>query len=96
VKFRTRLGTALLIKALPDNGVTIPMGAEVFDDKNTSIGLAGQGGQIYVRVEQPKGNLTVRWGEGNNYCVLPYAIKESDKKSALVNVTTHCNSPLKG
>ena len=96
VKFRTRLGTALLIKAIPDNGVTIPMGAEVFDEQNKSIGLAGQGGQIYVRVEQPQGNLTVRWGEGNNYCVLPYAIKESDKKSALVNVTVRCNTPLKG
>ncbi|MCS3429830.1 outer membrane usher protein [Klebsiella sp. BIGb0407] len=92
VKFRTRLGTALLIKAIPKNGVTIPMGAEVYDEQNQSIGLAGQGGQIYVRVEQPEGKLTVRWGEGSDYCVLPYAIKESDKKTALVNITADCNT----
>jgi len=91
VKFRTRLGTALLIKAIPESGIEIPMGAEVFDEHNQSIGLAGQGGQIYVRVEQPKGQLTVRWGEGDAYCVLPYEIKGNDEKAPLTNLTVRCN-----
>ena len=96
VKFRTRMGTALLIKAIPENGVAIPMGAEVYDEQDQSIGLAGQGGQIYVRVEQPQGRLTVRWGEGNAYCVLPYNIQGSDEKAPLVNLTIRCNPSLKG
>jgi len=96
VKFRTRMGTALLIKAIPENGVAIPMGAEVYDEQDQSIGLAGQGGQIYVRVEQPQGRLTVRWGEGKAYCVLPYNIQGSDEKAPLVNLTIRCNPSLKG
>jgi len=95
VKFRTRIGTALLIKAIPENSVAIPMGAEVYDEQNQSIGLAGQGGQIYVRVEKPEGRLTVRWGE-DAYCVLPYNLTGTDTKSSLVNLTVRCNSSLKG
>lgn len=96
VKFRTRIGTALLIKTITENGLTIPMGAEVFNDRNESIGLAGQGGQIYVRVEQPEGKLIVRWGEGDAYCILPYSIQGQDNKTALVNLTIHCQQPAKG
>jgi len=95
VKFRTRIGTALLIKAIPKNDIAIPMGAEVYDEQNQPIGLAGQGGQIYVRVERPEGTLTVRWGE-NAYCVLPYNLTGTDTKSSLVNLTVRCNSSLKG
>lgn len=96
VKFRTRIGTALLIKTITENGLTIPMGAEVFNDRNESIGLAGQGGQIYVRVEHPEGKLIVRWGEGDAYCILPYSIQGQDNKTALVNLTIHCQQPAKG
>lgn len=96
IKFRTRIGTALLIKTITENGMVIPMGAQVYDDQNEPIGLAGQGGQIYVRVEQPVGKLTVRWGAGNTDCVLPYNLEGIDENVPLVNLTVRCNTSMKG
>jgi outer membrane usher protein len=40
------------------------MGADVFDSAGNEIGMVGQGGQIYARVEDNTGKLTVKWGAG--------------------------------
>lgn len=96
VKFRTRTGAALLIKTITDSGMTIPMGAQVYDSQDQLVGITGQGGQIYVRVEQHEGVLTARWGNGNAYCALPYKIKENDINQPLINMTVHCNNSSKG
>lgn len=96
VKFRTRTGAALLIKAITDSGMAIPMGAQVYDSQSNLVGITGQSGQIYVRVDQPEGVLTARWGDGNAYCALPYKIKENEINQPLINMTVPCNNSLKG
>ncbi|MDF7680626.1 fimbrial biogenesis outer membrane usher protein [Enterobacteriaceae bacterium ESL0689] len=91
VKFRTRSGAALLIKTLMKNGSSLPMGAEVYNAKNEVVGITGQGGQVYVRVEQTKGKLWVR--HGHNQCVIPYDLTNKDTKSPLINLTLDCIDP---
>lgn len=93
VVFRTRIGTALLIKAIVPAGSNIPLGAQVYDENNENIGIAGQDGQIYVRVSEPTGKLTVRWGEGDQYCILPYQFIPADSNDTLINLTANCISP---
>lgn len=96
VVFRTRTGTALLIKATAPAGGSIPLGAQVYNADNEEIGITGQGGQIYVRVPQTTGTLTVRWGEGEQYCTLPYQFKPAEKKDTLINLTAQCIAPTSG
>lgn len=96
VVFRTRIGTALLIKAISPPDSPIPLGAQVYDTDGEAVGVAGQNGQIYVRVSKPTGKLTVLWGEGDRYCVLPYQLSAKDSKETLVNLTARCMAPDSG
>ncbi|SNY58545.1 fimbria/pilus outer membrane usher protein [Enterobacter sp. CC120223-11] len=72
VKYETKTGTPVLVNATI-NGVPVPFGAEVLDAKGRSVGSAGQGGQVYARVEAEQGALTVRWGkEATEQCQIRY------------------------
>lgn len=93
VVFRTRPGKALLIKSRMADGSELPMGADVLDENNTVVGIAGQGGQIYLRTEQTKGHLSVRWGEGaNDSCQLPFDISGKDSNSPIIRLNETCQS----
>lgn len=93
VVFRTRPGKALLIKSRLSDGSTPPMGADVLDEKNTVIGIAGQGGQIYLRTEQTKGRLSVRWGDGpQEHCQLPFDIRGAKSNSPIIRLNETCQS----
>ncbi|WP_028631745.1 fimbria/pilus outer membrane usher protein [Pseudomonas parafulva] len=73
VTFKTLAGHALLIRTTLANGTHPPLGADVVDGHGTTIGLVGQGGQVYARAEGEKGRLHVRWGErAEDGCWLPY------------------------
>lgn len=61
LKFKTENGRALIVHATLQNGQTLPFGAEVFNEKGTSLGVVGQGGQILVRGVNQSGELSVRW-----------------------------------
>ena len=72
VKYGTRTGTPVLVNATV-NGEPVPFGAEVLDEQGRSVGSAGQGGQVYARVEKDQGALTVRWGQGaDQHCEVRY------------------------
>ncbi|MGR7254656.1 fimbria/pilus outer membrane usher protein [Klebsiella aerogenes] len=72
VKYGTRTGTPVLVNATV-NGEPVPFGAEVLDEHGRSVGSAGQGGQVYARVEKDQGALTVRWGQGaSQHCEVRY------------------------
>lgn len=90
VKFRTRTGTALLIQAVTSQGAAIPMGAQVYNEKNESVGIAGQGGQIYARAEKSKGVFRIRWGGKSEQCLLSYSLTEDQLQQPLVNLTEKC------
>lgn len=89
--FRTRTGYALLINTHVDNSKVIPIGAEVYDMKNNLLGIAGQGGQIYVRVSTISGTLHVQWSEDKAPCLIYYQLNNKQIQQALINIKTRCS-----
>lgn len=91
MSFATRFGQALLIEATQESGQPIPMGAAVSAADDPEIGVVGQGGQIYARVSEKSGNLTVRWGSSDeDSCVLSYDISNADWNQDLVRRKDIC------
>gem|GEM_PF-5470555 len=81
LKYPTVSGRSILIQVKLPNGELLPFGAEAFDDKGTSIGLAGQGGSIFVRTaDADSGKLTIKWGsKAEDQCHLSYQLQPRDK-----------------
>lgn len=63
VKFTTTSGKAALINTTLPDGDQPPMGADVTDGHGESVGMVGQGGQIYARLAEQSGVLFVQWGQ---------------------------------
>ncbi|MEW9571972.1 fimbria/pilus outer membrane usher protein [Rhodanobacter sp. Si-c] len=61
LKFKTESGRTIIVDAHMPNGNALPFGAEVFNEKGTSLGVVGQAGQILVRGVEQSGRLSVRW-----------------------------------
>lgn len=98
LKFKTENGRALIVHATLENGEALPFGAEVFNDKGTSLGVVGQGGQILVRGVTQSGLLTVRWDDNGaaQSCSFNYALAARTKgKKAKVfeEIQTICKRP---
>ena len=75
VTFPTRVGYGLLVDTRLPDGHATPFGAEVSDQSGAVIGSVGQGGQLYARVGQRQGRLTVRWGsQAGQRCQLQYQL----------------------
>ncbi|MEI2265567.1 fimbria/pilus outer membrane usher protein [Erwinia sp. CGal63] len=74
LKYNTRHGRALLITATYE-GEPVAFGAEVLDSKGTHVGMVGQGGEIYARVQEESDRLRVKWGDSPDMqCSLNYAV----------------------
>lgn len=87
--FRTKMGTAMLIKVSTLQGKEIPMGSTVVDEGRNPAGIAGQGGQIYVRAEKNSGYFSVNWGD-NQQCHIPYSLTDADRRMSLVTFSASC------
>lgn len=91
IKFKTHSGNALLIKAVLANDEAVPMGSDVLNEEGHVIGMVGQGSQAYLRSEQPKGTLTLRWGDRpEDRCALRYDVTDRDLGQPLLRVTSEC------
>ncbi|WP_114239289.1 fimbria/pilus outer membrane usher protein [Dyella sp. C9] len=91
VVFRTRSGNALLIRTRLSDGRALPMGTEVYDESGKIIGMVGQGGQVYVRSDQARGMLDLRWGEGvSDRCTLPYDLAGQDLSRPIIRLQHVC------
>ncbi|WP_202300962.1 fimbria/pilus outer membrane usher protein [Dryocola clanedunensis] len=95
VKYGTKSGTPILVNATV-NGDPVPFGAEVLDAEGRSVGTAGQGGQIYARVEKDQGALTVRWGKNSaQTCKIRYhlmPVGSTQKGNRLQTFTSECEA----
>jgi outer membrane usher protein len=65
MKFKTESGRALIVRARLQSGEALPFGAEVFNEKGTSLGVVGQAGQILLRGVDQSGKLNVHWQDDN-------------------------------
>jgi len=93
VVFKTRSGNALLIRARMADGQAVPLGTEVYDAADSIVGMVGQGSQVYVRTEQPKGRLTLKWGDHDSeQCGLPYDTAGLDLDQPLIKLDAVCAS----
>ncbi|MDF3863928.1 fimbrial biogenesis outer membrane usher protein [Pseudomonas denitrificans (nom. rej.)] len=73
VRFDTVSGHALLIQSHQADGSPLPFGASVYDEKNQEVGVVGQGGKIFVRVEGDSGTLHVPL-DGQRGCTIAYGV----------------------
>ncbi|WP_233840800.1 fimbria/pilus outer membrane usher protein [Dyella sp. 2HG41-7] len=100
MKFKTHSGRMLIVQARLENGVALPFGAEVFDDKGAAMGVVGQAGQILLRGVGSAGQLTARWQDNsgaNHSCSFPYKLADHAKNKQTrveeINVTCSMASP---
>jgi len=71
--FRARFGQALLIHVNAPGGRALPPGTEALDADGRSVGMLGQGNWLYLRSETARGEVQLRWGEGEQArCRLAY------------------------
>lgn len=97
VPFDTRFGQAILIQSELENGNPIPLGAAVSSEQERDIGVAGQGGQVYARVQEQQGALFIRWGDDDKHtCFISYDITNEDKTQDLIQLRAPCrnSSPI--
>jgi len=75
LRFQTHSGRALLISVRGAAGQSLPLGAAVKDEQGQLVGLVGQGGRLYVRIEHDSGRLQVEWGaQASQRCVFDYQV----------------------
>ncbi|MBU0526611.1 MAG: fimbrial biogenesis outer membrane usher protein [Gammaproteobacteria bacterium] len=76
VKFATTTGRALLINARQSDGKALPFGAPVYDEQAKNVGVVGQGGQIFARVNSDQGVLSIaKEGREDKVCKITYNLK---------------------
>lgn len=81
LKYGTQNGQALLLNVKLDDGSALPFGAGVVDDRGVSVGVVGQGGQLYARVKEGARQLLISWGtQANQKCVLSLPSGKSEGK----------------
>lgn len=93
VTFKTLAGHALLVKASRADGSPLPLGALVRDEQGATVGVVGQGSQLYARVTGNNGQLTAQWGDTpDQTCRLPYDLKAFSGKQPLIRLNAICNA----
>lgn len=97
VKFNADRGIPILMVST-FSGKPLPFGAEVFDDKNNNVGVVAQGGMIYARVSDNKGNLHVKFGsDAQSQCEVSYILtpmKEDNKDNSIQQFINECRKKI--
>lgn len=90
VNFETDEGRSLVLELLRSDKGFIPLGADVFNEKNESVGTVGQAGQAYVRGVETQGKLRVVWGSGKeSACTVHYQATDSTAKAGITPVISN-------
>ncbi|MCE9785981.1 fimbria/pilus outer membrane usher protein [Shewanella algae] len=91
LKYETRKGKAALFIAKLDSGEVAPLGASILGLQGENIGTVGQAGLAYVRLAEPIGKLTLKWGEGRqDSCQIDYDLTEQPTDVRLYRLPTVC------
>ncbi|EDW2792890.1 outer membrane usher protein [Salmonella enterica] len=90
VNFETDEGRSLILELQRSDKGFIPLGADVLNEKNESIGTVGQAGQAYVRGVDDEGALRVVWGSGKeSACTVHYNVAGNTTKAGLTPVLSN-------
>ncbi|MEQ4916465.1 fimbria/pilus outer membrane usher protein [Morganella morganii] len=91
IDFKTQRGIPLLIKTIQENNQPVPFGADVLNESGQHVGNAGQNGQVFARVENNTGTLTVKWGKTKNQqCRFIYSIV-ANQTNEFNQINSICN-----
>ena len=85
VNFKSKAGRALIARIQLADGNPAPFGAQVFDAKDQSLGVVGQGGMALLRGAGPNGQLSVQWSDEQSAahaCSFSYALPKSGKSAS--------------
>jgi len=66
VRFPTRSGSVLLARGLLPDGAPLPFGASVQNEQGRALGVVGQGGLIYLRLDGAPATLRANWAPGKS------------------------------
>ncbi|WP_051916841.1 MULTISPECIES: fimbria/pilus outer membrane usher protein [unclassified Serratia (in: enterobacteria)] len=93
LKYETRKGYPLLLH-LNKGNIAIPFGAEVTDTKGNGVGVVGQGGEVYARVEARSDILHVQWGfSASEQCNIHYDLTDTQVNSEnLIQLSAMCTN----
>lgn len=73
VKYNTLSGRAVLINGRKQDGSPLPFGASVRGEDGRTVGIVGQGGQIFARLEKDQGVLKIgSLNDSSGQCSLTY------------------------
>lgn len=87
VNFETDEGRSLILELQRTDKGFIPLGADVLNEKNETVGTVGQAGQAYVRGVEDQGVLHVVWGnDKNSKCDVRYQVLPNAQKVGLTTV----------
>lgn len=72
LKYSTSTGRAILFQVRLAGGDVLPFGATVKDEQGQSVGMVGQDGQLYARLQENSRQLSISWGSrAHERCSLP-------------------------
>ena len=72
LKYVTSTGRAVLFNVRLASGEALPFGAAVKDEQGLTVGVVGQGGQLYARLQENSRELLISWGSrAHEACTLP-------------------------
>jgi outer membrane usher protein len=98
LKYPTTTGAPVLMQVMRDDGEFVPLGSEVLDSKGNNLTMVGQGGRIFLRGLEPKGELTAKWGDGSGQrCRINYQLPEQQKQeqnAPFMKVSATCRAML--
>ncbi|MCV2533043.1 outer membrane usher protein [Enterobacter wuhouensis] len=87
VNFETDEGRSLILELQRTDKGFIPLGADVLNEKNESVGTVGQAGQAYIRGVEDQGVLHIVWGnEKGSRCDVHYQVLPNAQKVGLTTV----------
>ncbi|MFC0323474.1 fimbria/pilus outer membrane usher protein [Gallibacterium melopsittaci] len=89
IDFATTVGSVVFFELTGIDDLP-PLGTEVFDQNNQSIGVVAQGGKIYTRGVAKSGELHIRWGD--KQCRAEYTIPEQEENGQMMIVPVKCDS----
>lgn len=88
--FKTRTGYPVLIESVTGDGSPLPIGLDVYDESDTSIGIIGPGSRVYGRVTKLSGELYVKPYGKSEKCTIRYEIDEKEKDDILIQLLSPC------
>ncbi|MBB4862306.1 outer membrane usher protein [Pseudomonas nitritireducens] len=89
VNFDTVSGHAVLIQSRQADGSPLPFGASVLNEKGEEVGVVGQGGRIFARVEGDHGQLSVALSDEQS-CRITYSTQFAQMAAGLETLEAPC------